>query len=378
MAYRIGIEAQRIFREKKHGMDFVALEMIRNLQKIDEVNEYVIFVKPDKDKCLEASNNFKIVELPGTTYPYWEQVMLPGAAKAEKVDLMHCTSNTAPMQTEIPFVLTLHDVIYMEKSPLSGGSLYQKFGNLYRRFIVPKVVRNANTIITVSEYEKNIIEKQFPEQSHKIQVVYNGKSEYFHTNYSDDQIGTVQMKYSLPDEFIFFLGNTDPKKNLNRVVEAYLNYCKSTENPAKMVIADFDSDKLESVLSRLNGLAFKNQFVLPGYIINRDLPLIYNKATVFLYPSIRESFGIPIIEAMACGVPVITSDAASMPEVSGNAAYLVDPNQTESITNAIQKVTADSRLREDLVKKGFDRAGKFEWTNTSRLVADIYEKIIMN
>lgn len=378
MAYKIGIEAQRIFREKKHGMDFVALEMIRNLQKIDRVNEYVIFVKPDADRCLAPSENFKIVELPGSTYPYWEQIMLPGAAKKEKVDLIHCTSNTAPLQTDIPLLLTLHDVIYMEKSPFAGGSLYQKFGNVYRRMVVPRIIKHAKSIITVSEYEKGIIAKQFPDISDKIEVVYNGKSEYFHSNYTESEIEAVNKKYNLPDEFIFFLGNTDPKKNLKRVIEAYISYCKNAENPQKLVIADYSKSSLDAMLSRLNAQEYSGQFVLPGYIPNKELPLIYNKAQLFLYPSLRESFGIPIIEAMACGVPVITSDAASMPEVSGGAALLVDPKDTSSIADAIKKVIEDKAFSKKLIQKGINRAKDFEWKLTSEMVSDLYKNLIFN
>ncbi len=378
MAYKIGIEAQRIFREKKHGMDFVALEMIRNLQKIDRVNEYVIFVKPDADRCLAPSENFKIVELPGSTYPYWEQIMLPGAAKKEKVDLIHCTSNTAPLQTDIPLVLTLHDVIYMEKSPFAGGSLYQKFGNVYRRMVVPRIIKHAKSIITVSEYEKGIIAKQFPDISDKIEVVYNGKSEYFHSNYTESEIEAVNKKYNLPYEFIFFLGNTDPKKNLKRVIEAYISYCKNAENPQKLVIADYSRSSLDDILSRLNAKEYANQFVLPGYILNKELPLIYNKAQLFLYPSLRESFGIPIIEAMACGVPVITSDVASMPEVSGGAALLVDPKDASSIADAIKKVIEDKAFSKKLIQKGINRAKDFEWKLTSEMVSDLYKNLIFN
>lgn len=375
MALRIGIEAQRIYREKKHGMDFVALEMIRNLQIIDKKNEYVVFVKPDKDKCLEETSNFKIVELKGTTYPYWEQILLPAAAKAEKIDVLHCTSNTAPTQKSIPLILTLHDVIYMEKSPWAGGSLYQKFGNMYRRMNVPGVVNNASVVITVSEFEKKVIQKQFPQISNKLKVVYNGKSSYFHTNYSATQIQEVVDTYNLPSEFIFFLGNTDPKKNLPRVIEAYTKYCRALSNPLKMVIADFSASLLNSYLTKLNAVDLTNQFVLPGYIPNKELPLIFNRATFFLYPSLRESFGIPIIEAMACGTPVITSDAASMPEVSGGAAYLVNPNDVLSLKEGISRLATDKELRIKLIDKGLKRAATFNWLNTAKEVLEIYEEI---
>ncbi len=129
---KIGIEAQRIFRQKKHGMDMVALELIRNLQLIDNENEYVLFIKPDVDESvISETANFKIVRLKGGFYPIWEQFALPRAAKKQGCQLLHCTSNTAPIFTSIPLVVTLHDIIYMESSYLkimSGTETsYQKF-----------------------------------------------------------------------------------------------------------------------------------------------------------------------------------------------------------------------------------------------------------
>ena len=114
---KIGIEAQRIFRKKKHGMDMVALELIRHLQLVDKENEYFVFVKPDEDHTvIQETANFRIIEIAGGPYPYWEQVLLPRAAKKYGCELLHCTSNTAPLFSSIPLVLTLHDIIFMESS----------------------------------------------------------------------------------------------------------------------------------------------------------------------------------------------------------------------------------------------------------------------
>ena len=160
----IGIEAQRIFRTKKHGMDMVALELIRNLQRIDQKNEYVIFVKPDEDRqVIKESANFRIVELGGGPYPIWEQIALPRAAKKMGCDILHCTSNTAPVFSRVPLVITLHDIIYLESISLlkKGGTWYQKLGNMYRRWVVPPVVKKAKKVITVSHFEKDRINNFF-------------------------------------------------------------------------------------------------------------------------------------------------------------------------------------------------------------------------
>lgn len=155
---RIGIEAQRIFRKEKHGMDMMAIELIKNLQKLDEVNDYYIFVNPgEDDSVIQPRRNFKIVALSKSPYPIWEQILLPKAIRDYKVDILHCTSNTAPLNLQIPLILTLHDIIYLEKMDWKSGSWYQRLGNLYRRWNVPRIVNKAARILTVSKFEEKRI-----------------------------------------------------------------------------------------------------------------------------------------------------------------------------------------------------------------------------
>ena len=170
---KIAIEAQRIFRANKHGMDFVALESIRELQKIDHDNEYFIFVSSGEDHCLQESNNFHIIELRCPTYPLWEQVALPRAIAKIKPDLLHCTSNTAPLYCSVPLVLTLHDIIFLEPRQSGNKSVYQNMGWYYRRFVVPRILPHCRKIITVSKFERNRIKNalQLPEE--QIITVYN-------------------------------------------------------------------------------------------------------------------------------------------------------------------------------------------------------------
>jgi len=224
---RIGIEGQRLFREKKHGMDMVALELIRNLQRIDEKNEYVVFIKPDvDDTVLTETPNFKIVRLQGGFYPLWEHFALPKAALEAGCDVLHCTSNTAPIWTKLPLVVTLHDIIYMESSYLKiltgKGSLYQKFGNVYRRLFIPAVVKKSRKIITVSHFEKNRIAEFFKmKDDGRLTAIHNGVSEHFKPVTDETELRRVKEKYSLPPRFFFFLGNTDPKKNTKGTLKAF-------------------------------------------------------------------------------------------------------------------------------------------------------------
>ena len=381
---KIGIEAQRIFRKKKHGMDMVALELIRNLQSIDTENEYLIFVKPDVDDLvIKETANFKIVKLEGGFYPLWEQIALPRAAKKMGCQILHCTSNTAPIFTSIPLVVTLHDIIYMESSYfkiLRGtGSLYQKFGNAYRKIFVPKIVRKSKKIITVSNFEKNRIGQFFGIGSDsRLEAVYNGVSEHFKPVTDQIMLKQVKEKYHLPDRYFFFLGNTDPKKNTKGALKAYSDFLKQTSSDVKLVMLDYDRPELEKLLDEIGNKDLINQIVLTGYVVNTDLPAIYCQCELFLYPSLRESFGIPMLEAMGCGVPVITSNTSSMPEVAGDAALIIDPYKPEEITAAMINIQMDNELKADLIKKGLVQAAKFSWKAMAEHVLEIYRGMEKN
>ncbi|MBS4058434.1 MAG: glycosyltransferase family 4 protein [Bacteroidetes bacterium] len=377
---KIGIEGQRLFRVKKHGMDMVALELIRNLQEIDKENEYFIFVKPDSDvDCLKPTANFQIIPLGGGPYPSWEQIALPKAAAKYGCDILHCTSNTAPIKLKMPLVVTLHDIIYLESISLlkKGGTWYQKMGNMYRRFVVPKVVERSQRIITVSHFEKNRIRDffGFPADDKRLVAIYNGVGEHFKPITDQQELQRVKAKYALPDHFAFFLGNTDPKKNTKGVLKAFSDYLKSTSDPLKLVMLDYDKSALDALLTEIGDKNLINHIHLTGYVINTDLPSIYSLSKLFLYPSLRESFGIPMLEAMRCGTPVITSDTSSMPEVSGDAALIIDPYKPEEITAAMKRLMKDDNLRGDLINKGFKQAEKFSWRAMAQEVLNLYHEI---
>ncbi|MBW7846743.1 MAG: glycosyltransferase family 4 protein [Bacteroidales bacterium] len=378
---KIGIEGQRLFRVKKHGMDMVALELIRNLQQIDTQNEYFIFIKPDEDHdCLKETPNFHIIELGGGPYPSWEQIALPKAASRFGCQLLHCTSNTAPVFTSIPLVVTLHDIIYLESVSLfkKGGTWYQKTGNMYRRFVVPRVVERSKKIITVSHFEKNRIRQffGFPENDQRLVAIYNGVSEHFQP-ITDRQILTeVKDKYHLPDHYFFFLGNTDPKKNTKGTLQAFDQYLKTAANPVKLVMLDYEKNALKALLDEIGSPGLEEHIHLTGYVKNTDLPAIYTQAELFLYPSLRESFGIPMLEAMRCGVPVITSNTSSMPEVSGGAAAIIDPFKPHEITQAMHRLTKDEQYRKELINKGLEQSAKFSWRNMAIEVLKLYENLI--
>lgn len=379
---KIGIEGQRLFRVKKHGMDMVALELVRNLQEIDTRNEYFIFIKPDEDdQVLKESANFHIVRLEGGAYPWWEQVALPRAARAAGCDLLHCTSNTAPAFCDLPLVITLHDIIYLESSYIKilqgSGTPYQKFGNIYRRLIVPRVIRKSKAVITVSEFERKRIGEFFSMSGDsRLTAIYNGVGTHFKPVTDQTVLDHVRRKYHLPGRFFFFLGNTDPKKNTRGTLAAYSSFLKQTGEDIKLVMLDYDRDALNQLVSDIGDRTLTDHIILTGYVNNADLPAIYSQCDLFLYPSLRESFGIPILEAMACAVPVITGNTSSMPEIAGNAALLINPHQPEEITGAMIRLTKDQQLHQQFSDLGRIRAASFSWRNMAENVLQLYQSVV--
>ncbi|WP_313188064.1 glycosyltransferase family 4 protein [Sphingobacterium siyangense] len=368
----IVIEAQRIFRLNKHGMDFVALEVIRALQKLDTFNRYIIAVGPGEDRCLEGSANFEIKVLESSNYFIWEQLLLPKLIKTSNADILHCTSNTAPLGLSIPLVLTLHDIIFMEKKIGSNSSMYQNLGRIYRRWVVPRVLKRVHTVITVSNFEKRNIEAAFPHLQRKIITVYNGVSSRFKSMDIPSESTFLKLEKGA---FWLLLGNTDPKKNLRNTLMAYAFYLERSNYKKRLLLADLDHTYLEKLLKEFDLLAIKDFIVVEEYIAHDKLVEVYNGAFAFLYPSIRESFGLPLLEAMACGTPVVTSNTSAIPEVAGDNVVYTDPMDIKSIAAGMLKLEDEPQLYSSLVSKGLARSEAFSWQHTGKHTLAIYESV---
>ena len=361
-------------------MDMVALELIKSLQHIDKKNEYVIFVKPDEDDtCIPDAPNFKVVTLTSKFgYPGWEQCELPKAAYREGCDVLHCTSNTGPLFCKVPLVTTLHDIIYLESVSIfkKDGTWYQKLGNMYRRYFVPPVIRRSKKVITVSNYEKDRIGNYFGFRDNRLTAIHNGVGEHFTKVTDEEVLLSVRKRYSLPEHFFFFLGNTDPKKNTVGVLRAFSAFNRWYPNKFHLVMLDYDEGELKRILSGIHDPGLRDMIHLTGYVPNQILPAIISQASIFLYPSLRESFGIPILEGMACGVPVITSNTSSMPEVAGEeAALIIDPFNPDEIAEAMRQIIEDEMLAKILSERGIERASDFSWKSMAHKVLDLYEDV---
>lgn len=369
---RIGIEAQRIFRKNKHGMDYVVLQEILELQKMDHHNEYFVFVAPGPDVCVTDTPNVHVILVPGTFYPLWEQWSLPRAAAEARVELLHCTSNTAPIWCNIPLVLTLHDIIFLEPRDKRNRSLYQNMGWLYRRLVVPRILKKCRRIITVSEFEQGNIVKKLGLTRQQVVMIYNGYNKWFRPMNDPD---CIFAKYMAERGYLFFLGNTDPKKNTERTLIAYSKYLERSTVKRKLLMADLDRQYLDDIISRNHIENIRPCLEMPGYIANTDLPYVYSAAFAFLYTSLRESFGIPLLEAMACGTPVVTSNTSSMPEIAGQEAILVNPESADDICNQLLRLETDEAFYQQQVQLGLNRVKLFSWKFTAEQLLNLYNAV---
>ncbi len=383
---RIGFEAQRLLRPHKHGMDIVALETLHALAEHAE-HEVVVFTKTAPKSATAAQNgtisrpneipaspNVSVVELTGP-YPVWEQIALPNALGNQRLDVLHCTANTAPLRASVPVVLTLHDIIFLEKAVV-GGTWYQRFGNVYRRWNVPRVVQRSARILTVSDFERQRIIEHLGVEPARVTTVHNAVSRQFRVITDAELLTRVRVQYALPERFIFFLGNPDPKKNVPNVLRALLLLKQRNELTMPLVMANVTTAYVQGVLAQIGGQALNNDIILCGYIPNTVLPVVYNLATVFLCPSLRESFGLPILEAMACGTPVLTASTSAMPEVAGEAALLADPSSPEDMAHQLHRLLTDATLCTDLCQRGLARASLFSWQNTAKQLIQIYSEVV--
>jgi len=188
---------------------------------------------------------------------------------------------------------------------------------------------------------------------------------------------SIVHKYISEKDFLFFLGNTDPKKNTARTLKAYSIYLQQSTIKRPLLIADLKEDYIDNLLQQENITNIKSHLSYPGYISNNDLATLYNAAFAFLYPSLRESFGIPLLEAMACNTPVITGNTSAMPEIAGSGSLRVDPYKPEEIADTLLHLETDNILYHQQQDYGLERVKHFSWKHSANELAEIYKSILL-
>lgn len=374
---KIGIEVQRLFRKKRYGIEVAAAEWISKLTAIDSSNEYILFTS-QRGKLPGNPNNssLSVQSLPGKVFVDFEQGYLPLASWRGRIDLLHCTGNTAPYFCPVPLVQTLHDTIFMDPATSAQDPWYRRVGNIYRRKLVPMITSRSEAIITVSEYVKNKIVNELGIDGNKIYVIYNGLNEQrFRVQDDPMALEHVRCRYALPPAFILYLGNETMRKNPERTLEAYCQYVAKSDAPLPLVTPGLSRHFIRRKLSKLNALQNETYVTTPGYIRDEDLPGVYSMSRMFLFPSLAEGFGMPVIEAMACGTPVITSHTTSLPEIAGDAAWFVNPYNPGEIAEALLLLEKETELRKEKIQRGLVHARRFSWTKAAEQILEVYHRV---
>ncbi len=364
-------------------MDVVALELLTRLRTSGSDFSFEVLIKSDEDGCLQSSEQLTVTTLPSAFYPWWEQWILPRFIANKPHQWLHCTGNTAPIWGKNPLVVTIHDLIFLEENYLfkkDGGSLYQRFGNVYRSLIVPTVARRAKQVITVSEFQRQLIIKKLRLAPSKVSVVYNGADERFFKPATVSEIETVGKKYGIEGfPYIFFIANTEPRKNTDGVINAFHQFCQQyPQHQHRLVIKGLTVEQLQKKIQVCGASDSASRIHRVGYIDYADLPLIYQGAEALWFPSFLEGFGLPIVEAMAGGTPVITSDASVMPEIAGDAALYINPYQPAMLVAQTIALLEDKTLRQSLVEKGKQRALQFTWGSSVQALLQTYELMMQD
>ena len=292
---------------------------------------------------------------------------LPWRSARDRADLLHVTYVAPPLST-CPHVVTVHDISY-EFYP-------EHFPPRVRwmlKTLVPLTLRRAARVITVSEHARREIANRYRIAPERIAVTYEAADPRYRPVTDREQLERVRSRYGLWGRYVLALGNLQPRKNLARLVSAYVDLRRSGQlQGVQLVLAGKAQWRESELYEDVRGSGFADDILFPGYIEDADLPALYSGALVFVYPSIYEGFGLPPLEAMACGTPVICSNAASLPEVVGDAALTVPPTDTSALAQTLWKVAGDPGLRAELVERGLRRAGRFSWQACAEETLQVY------
>ena len=310
------------------------------------------------------------VDAPSSRIPrlVWMQTLAPRALRRLHPDIAHFTNGMVPLASRVPTVVTIHDMsltMYPRYHPTRRVTL--------NRPLVDLAARRADAIITVSQSAKRDIMSVYNLPADRVHVVHEAAAPSF-TRVEDASIlARVRKQHGLPERFILYVGTIEPRKNLPSLIEGFAKRHLSGDLPHRLVCAGpygWLSRDLESLLDRLK---IRHAVHFAGYLPFDDLPALYSLAEMFVFPSLYEGFGLPVIEAMACGVPVVTGDVAALNEVGGHAVERVASLESESIGDAMTALARDAARREELKRLGLARAQTFSWRRAARETLDVYK-----
>ncbi len=319
---------------------------------------------------LGARPNVEWAKVIAPPFSVREHIELPLAVRRHRLSLLHSPYYLKPYWLPAPSVTTVYDVTparYPEYMPARRS-----------RFVFELTTRLAidtsSALLTLSESARNDMLQFYDAPPARITVTYPAVGDEYHPR-PEDEVARVRARLGLPDAYVLYLGINKPHKNLVRLVEAFARVA-STMPDTVLALAGKQDPRYPEACDRAAQLGLADRVRLIGAVPEEDLPALYTGAAVFVFPSLYEGFGFPVLEAMACGAPVITSSVSSLPEVAGDAALLVDPADTDALGRAMVAVLQDGRLWTRLHRASLARAREFSWAKAARETLEVYREVI--
>jgi len=295
-------------------------------------------------------------------------VSLPLALLRQRIDLLHAPF-TPPPYSPKPYVFTHHCF-----STFNHPEFYAPGILLRLNALLVKGLKSATRTICVSESVRDLTAERFKLDRSRMPVVYNGIGSQYRPLDRIIARRLVAERYGIQGPFLLYVGRIESRKNIVRMLHAFDEFRREAGDPVKLVLAGRRSAMTEGIDATLDALQLREHVVEMGYVDHADLPPLFAAAEMFLFPSLWEGFGLPVVEAMACGTPVMTSNLSSLPEVSGDAALLVDPYRVEDMGAAMLKLWRDEPLRAELRERGLRNAQRFSWDQTARQTLAVYRE----
>jgi glycosyltransferase involved in cell wall biosynthesis len=381
---RIGIDASftQAFPDYQAGLHQYLCRLVCGLQDIDPDNDYTLYFfgwrHEERGKAianLAINENVRTCAcpLPYRVVQTISRLGLPVSPFLEKVDVFHGpTFRLIPRSCFRKSIVTIHDLKFLthpELFPNAGGAAWFTRQARY-------AVKRADVLVAVSHATRDDIMETFGVPSSRIRVVYPGVGKEFVADQNQHRLSRLRARYGIDGDYILFVGYFEEKKNLIRLLEAFAAVQRSLTAPFQLVLAGQEGPSSQAVRRKIQELSLGDAVVLTGYVPSEELPLLYAGASLFVFPSLHEGFGIPPLEAMACGAPVVASRIPAVSEVVGRAGYLIDPHNVEDITHAILSVLTQDGLRMTLRQRGLERASRFSWEGMARQMLELYKELL--
>jgi len=366
---RIGIDVHSV-GSGNAGNETYYRQLVKALFRIDKENQYLLYATRAGAAALQSfsSRQFEICQLthvsPYTRIPF----AMPAQAGRDDLDVFHAQFIVPPF-LHARTVTTIPDIAY-EYFP----EFFPMYQRAWSKALIRWSARRADHIITVSEYSKRAIASTYQIPEDRITVTHEAAGEEFAPLNKDRAREEIARTYGIEDNFILYLGRLQARKNLAALVEGYTR-ARRAGITHKLVLAGKQDSLFAPVVARIRELGLQGQVLLPGYVPAEDVPNFYNAADVFVYPSIYEGFGLPVLEAMACGTPVITSRGGALEEVAGAAALLVDPPDELAIAKALEIVLQNPEVRDELSLAGLKRSSEFSLADLGKRTIRVYESV---